>query len=84
MPIAVKDAVHTASEYLADVMRISPQSLVLEEVELNGDEHSWDITFSYPTPETADLRHILKSRSYKTVRVEADSGKLLSIKIKNI
>ena len=84
MAIDVKSAVLSASQYLADVMRIPTQALVLEEVELSGDGRFWEITFSYPTPETPDLAHVLRSRSYKVVKVDADDGGLASIKIKRL
>lgn len=84
MPMGVKRAVLTASEYLADVMRISPDKLVLEEVELSEDGRFWQVTFSYPTPETKDMLHILRSRSYKIVRLNAEDGSFVSIKIRQV
>jgi len=84
MPIDVKKAVLTATEYLAEVMRIRPELIVLEEVEMDDRDGSWNVTFSWPTPETKDLTHIVHPRTYKTVKVDADTGQLQAITIKRL
>lgn len=86
MPLLdVKKAVELARGYLSDVLRIPSQELLLEEVELSEDQEFWLITFSYPAPEGSSLQVMLGgSRAYKIVKLHADTGEFVSVKIRTL
>ena len=86
MPIDVKKAVQLAREYLSEVLQVPISELLLEEVELSGDQQFWSITLSYPAPSRSPIEVALGQggRAYKIVRLEADTGKFMSIKIRSL
>lgn len=90
----VKTAVKIAFDYFA---RIYPeakqkfQDIRLEEVELSDDESTWLVTigFSRPLPPGPFLKNIPEflhqyQRDYKVFRIDAQSGKVRSMKIRAI
>ena len=61
----------------------------LEEIELSDDEKFWLITVGYDNPAAQDLireklllARLVPTRKYKVVRVDADTGRPISIKIR--
>lgn len=85
----VKEAVAIGAEYMKDVL--SPTDLLLEEVELDRDDSppTWTITFSlasrWPQDEFAATLsgNNRRNREYKTVTIDATSGDVLAMKIRN-
>lgn len=66
-------------------------NLQLEEVELSEDGHFWLITLGYDDPATGSLSDLMRAsavlrprplRKYKVVRVDAESGKAVAVKIR--
>ncbi|MFZ0312077.1 MAG: hypothetical protein WAL85_05160 [Candidatus Korobacteraceae bacterium] len=85
MAIEVKEAVEVARGFLSGIMGVAPSQLLLEEVELSDDQQFWMITFSYPAPENTSLQSMLGGgRSYKIVKLHADTGEFMSVKIRTL
>lgn len=86
MPIDVKKAVELAKGYLSDVLEVPVHLMLLEEVELSEDQQSWLITLSFPAPRLSPAQIVagIANREYKVVRLQADTGKLVSIKIRTL
>jgi hypothetical protein len=84
MPIDVKKAVELAKGYLSDVLEVPVHLTLLEEIELTEDQQSWLITLSFPALSLAPnpLVAALREREYKVIKLQADTGKLISIKIR--
>ena len=82
----VKEAVRTALQHLAtsfdDEEVVDP---ALEEVKLDYDSDEWLITFGFERPWDPPRSNflteyeILKRRTYKVVRIDDESGKVLSL-----
>ena len=92
--VTVKDAVGMAIEFAQSVLGSSRTvDLRLEEVEsikVNGDD-AWSITLSMPEPQTvSNLSTQLAAafgkgpREYKTFTVNAATGQVLSMKIREL
>jgi len=94
--IDVKVAVKNAKEYLQDVSG-HLDYLLVEEVELDEKEENWLITFGFnfgEEVETTQEQNTLfphptitkKSpvRLYKLIRVNAESGKVEAMRIRNV
>lgn len=93
--LPVKDAVRCALSYLRDLYEgESLPNLRLEEVELSDDETRWFVTFGFTASER-DIQNnsllgamggtrTLTRRDYKRVVIDAYTGKLISLKIRNL
>jgi hypothetical protein len=80
--IDVKQAVDAASQYLATLYANDPPSNVrLEEVELSEDEKYWLVTLSFS--DTLQV-FIPPRRSYKLFKINAESGQVQSMKIREV
>lgn len=82
----VKEAAQRASEYFATLF---PQDLAskarLEEVELSEDGQYWLITLGYPKDDVSGLFFgTATQREYKQFKIEAGTGKVVSMKIRNV
>ena len=81
----VKEAAQRASEYFAALF---PQDLAakarLEEVELSDDGQYWLITLGYPTDTSGLLLATTKPREYKQFKIEAATGKVVSMTIRKV
>lgn len=79
----VKQAVHLAKTYLADLYSDEGLSeLRLEEVEHDDDREVWNITLGFFRPPTASdspFAMAFNSRIYKVVQVR-DDGRVISVK----
>ena len=100
MRLDVQKAVELARQYLIDVIVQDvlppiPGAIRLEEVEISENDEFWLITLSYPDsmiedsdlhPESQALRVLTgrENRVYKVVKLNADTGKLVSIKIRSL
>ena len=87
----VKQAVQTAKEHIADIFADeSIMNVGLEEVEFNESDRVWVITigFSRPWGRPGDVMRALgggdATRTFKTVRIEDESGDLESIKHRHV
>jgi hypothetical protein len=97
--IGVKEAVHRAREYLASIQgEIGEEinNILLEEVELSPDEKSWLVTLGYDislldyrrspfeiaASGTTTIRR--QQRFYKIFDIDAVTGVVKSMKIRNI
>lgn len=86
----VRTAVKAALSFFSESFRlVHPENVQLEEIELSDDERHWLITVGYDDPAHAS-RPTLKfqlpgqrvPRKYKVVRVDASTGRALSVKIR--
>jgi hypothetical protein len=89
----VKDAVRSAINYIAEIFGPeNPENIGLEEVVFNDVEDVWDITIGFSRPwdykKLGFLPNSLQAqnpeRQYKIVRIDNKSGKVKSIKIREI
>lgn len=79
--IGVKEAVHVASQYLVSLFDTAPSDVQLEEVELSEDEKYWYITLSF---RQGPLAAILPGKTYKLFKINADTGQMQSMKIREV
>ena len=89
--IDVKEATQIAVDYLSKIPGYSSyvNSFVIEELEFSEDEKYWLVTLSYKIPISEgpfDLTGIgvKYSVKYKVIKIDADSGKVYSMKIRNV
>ena len=81
--IDVKKAADISAEYLKKFF-IDATKIQLEEVELTDDKKFWNITLSYDSDDSATGYIILgKVRKFKVFRIEAETGEVLSMKIRD-
>lgn len=89
--IDVKQAVQIAIENFENLYgEMKYQDLKLEEVEISPDEKHWTITLGYDTPKIkgpkpqglATLFSELQKREYKEFKIDAESGRMLSMRIR--
>ena len=83
--IDVKQATQKAKEYLAAFFP-DAETVQLEEVELTDDKTHWYITLSYEGVSHSVASSLLvgKSVRYKLFKLEAESGEVISMKIRDI
>jgi hypothetical protein len=85
MALDVKKAVELVRGCLSDVLQIPAQQLLLEEVELSENQQFWLITLSYPGPAPSPAEFFIsQNRAYKVVKLQADTGQMVSIKIRTL
>lgn len=81
----VKEAALRASEYFASLY--SPElaaNVRLEEVEMSDDGDFWLITLSYPRTGLDAIMGSSGNREYKQFKIEAGTGKVISMKIRKV
>jgi len=77
-PNSPEDAIAMARFYLIKLLNLTEEP-ILEEIEINKDKH-WYITFSISDPARANFSLLpLIPRKYKTIKIDANSGVLVSI-----
>lgn len=82
--IDVKHAVDAASNFLVGLYANNTVADVrLEEVELSEDDKHWLITLSFQSIAGPSLG-IFNKRQYKVFKVDADTGKVVSMKIREL
>jgi hypothetical protein len=94
--IEVKEATQNAIEYFKSVYGKKFVNVDLDEVELSDDEKYWYITLGYERPMPPTLKNSWDSalgrpnpwssedRRYKLFKLDAASGKVLSMKVRKI
>lgn len=94
--IELSQAVLIARGYLADAYRDQhPGGVLLEEVELSEDDAYWLITLGFDNPHQrgpmaaaldplAELMRPREARIYKTFRLDAKTGRVVSMKIRPV
>lgn len=83
--IKVKEATDKAREYLLSFFPDAEQ-VQLEEVELTADKAFWLITLSYEgiSSSVASSMLVGKTLLYKIFKLDAESGDVISMKIRDI
>lgn len=83
--LSVRDAAKNALNFYKDIYPDINGELI-EEVEFNDDRHHWLITLSFPVGyEPQSLSNFLQpkiERKYKIFEINADTGKVESMKIR--
>jgi hypothetical protein len=77
--IAPAQAADSAAKYLASLVPLGEPPRV-EETELAEDERSWSVTLSFQDPSTP----FMLRRQYKVFRIDAYSGEVKSMKIRQV
>jgi len=88
----VKDAARKAINYIADVFFTENlESIGLEEVILNEDDNTWEVTIGFSRPWdypkaglVTGFQPQIPKRQYKIVRIDNKSGEVKSIKMREI
>jgi len=83
MAIDAREAAKIAKEYLQSLdVNTDPRTIQLEEVELFEEEGCWLITLSYISKDAPFYLGIV--REYKIFEIDSESGKVKSMKIKQL
>ena len=85
--INVKEATRIAKEYMAEMFQPEEiPNLMLEEAELAEDGSSWRVTVSFSEHKGKSaieaMTGIESKRSYKDLKIRADDGTVLAMKIR--
>ncbi len=88
--IDLRQAVKTALRFFTDSFGLlKPSDAQLEEIEMSEDGRFWLITVGYDNPTAINvvshkfvLPHQVPLRKYKIVKVDAETGRPVSIKIR--
>ena len=79
--IGVKDAVKSATEFVADLYP-GARDIRLEEVEVDAGPQQWSVVLSFNTGEPSTLASVMgEQRFFKQVAVQLDSGEPTGLKI---
>ena len=83
--IDVKQAVKIASDFFTNLygQELSLSGIQLEEVELTEDGKYWLITLGYPSASTNPLL-IQNRKVYKVFQINAETGEVQSMKIREV
>lgn len=93
MKVDVRSAVYTAQNYFQSIQDLigSIEDLRLEEVDLSEDQKFWFVTLGYsrPVDKTQNLlAEIIPSskfeRDYKIFKIDAETGDVKSMKIREL
>ena len=81
----VKEATEKAIEYFKKFYP-NVEKVQLEEVEITDDDKYWNIVLSYENVETTPLSYLQigQQRTFKVFKIDAKTGKVRSMKIRNI
>lgn len=92
--VTVKSAVRAAIDYIQDLYTDKNlQDLLLEEVEFSEDTDQWIVTVGFSLVEAKEGATSLLmpiessrelSRKYKVVKIDAETGKPISMKIRSL
>jgi hypothetical protein len=78
-PLTAKEAAEVGVKYLAELKNLAKYDISLEEIEVTDDKSCWLVTLGYPRSGGLDTE-----REFKIVKVDAQTGEVLSIKISSI
>ncbi len=91
---SVRDAVNSAVQYFQDIQDLfgnKVENLRLEEAELSDDRQTWLITLGFDIPVSYNsLSNLLQpqtiryEREYKLFRVDAETGEVEAMKIREV
>ncbi len=81
----VKEATEKAIEYFKKFYP-NVEKVQLEEVEITDDDKYWNVVLSFENVETTPLSYLQigQQRTFKVFKIDADTGKVRSMKIRNI
>jgi hypothetical protein len=81
----VKEATEKAIEYFKKFYP-NVEKVQLEEVEITDDDKYWNIVLSYENIESTPLSYLQigQQRTFKVFKIDANTGKVRSMKIRNI
>ncbi len=81
----VKEATEKAIEYFKKFYP-GVEKVHLEEVEITDDDNYWNVVLSYENVETTPLSYLQigQQRTFKVFKIDAKTGKVRSMKIRNI
>jgi hypothetical protein len=85
--VDIKQAAQAASNFIIGLYSDQTISdMRLEEVELSEDERYWLITLSFSSPVTSNVLGfpVVGRRQYKILKVDRESGEVLSMKIREL
>jgi hypothetical protein len=80
----VKDAAQSALSYFGEIYGTKYSNVIVEEVELSEDERFWYITLGYDLPSIIPQFGGTGPRGYKTFKIDAATGKVISMKIRSV
>ncbi len=80
--ISPQEAANAAAKYLNGLLRLE-RAPTVEEVEFSDDANEWLITLGY-MPTDNQFAFSLGQKDYKVFRIKADSGEIVSMKIRKI
>ena len=89
-PIPLKTAVSNAKEFIWELYGIYEiKDVLVEEVEFSESANQWLITIGFAQKKEKDKNSLImpereEDRKYKTVHIDAESGKPISMKIREI
>lgn len=85
---AAVSAVKDYCQYIQDLIRLSTNDIRLEEIELSDDKQFWLITISFEaktfTEELSMGIRYRDEREYKIFKVNAQTGEIESMKIREV
>jgi hypothetical protein len=90
--ISVKEAAYQAFEFIKELVP-EPTGALVEEVEMDDSKNYWFITISFVVKNDNYLSSSLSAytpissefeRKYKTVKIDANSGEIVSMKIREL
>ena len=92
--IGIKEAAKQGADFLKNLYENAADMLV-EEVEMDEQQQYWFITFSYmykkkrtadtgTTLDSLSLLYPSRERNYKTLKIDAKTGTVLSMKIREL
>lgn len=96
MKIDVRGAVMAAKKYFEDVQDMignTIDDILLEEVELSENRRFWYVTLGFSRPKSRTERSLIPEsislgikyeREYKTFTIDADTGEVQSMKIREV
>jgi len=80
--ITPKEAAIAASKYFTDIT--GRTSATLEEIELSEDENYWMITLGYQSGELDGTGNLFPEKRYKIFEINALTGEVISMKIREV
>ena len=83
--VDVKQAVQIALQHFQELFQDSCENIRLEEIEFSDDERFWYVTIGYDPPVSGLIALAGKEiRQYKLFKIDAETGKMASVKIRKV
>ncbi|MGB2727351.1 MAG: hypothetical protein WBC40_11640 [Halobacteriota archaeon] len=74
--LTAKEAAEVAAKYLAELKDLNRLDISLEEIELTDDRKCWLVTLGFPRS------FFGPTKDYKVIKVDAETGAVLSMKMR--